>query len=252
MPPPRRWLEGSREFTLGLRVRRGAAVGGRWRGGLWCAARVPHASQLSINSGWLCLTVGLLAVLAVTTVPWRWESWRHRRLGRTVTVLVAVSAVVLACSAEINRLGSFYPTLGTLIGTSSDPAGGSDLEAGADGDQLAAARAFRVARSRGGHGTTEHLRLSGRVSGLVRDVDVYLPPGYDDPNQAVRFPVVEWFPGFPGEPREVTALFGLPGLVDQAIARAQMPARGGDRARHQRRTPPDPRRGMRGRGQRGR
>jgi S-formylglutathione hydrolase FrmB len=67
------------------------------------------------------------------------------------------------------------------------------------------------------------VRLSGPASGLVRDVDVYLPPGYDDPDPAVRFPIIEWFPGFPGEPREVTALFGLPGMLDDAIAHDRMP-----------------------------
>lgn len=182
-----------------------------------------HASQVSLVSGWLCLGLGLLAVLGVVLVPWCWDRWPRRRLGRTVTVLVAVSAVLLASAAEVNRIGSFFPTLGALIGTSSDPAGGTDVEAGPQGDRLAATRAVRVTRSRGGHGTTEHVRLSGPASGIARDVDVYLPPGYDDPDPALRFPVIEWFPGFPGEPREVTALFGLPGLLDDAIAHDRMP-----------------------------
>ena len=97
------------------------------------AARVLHASQLSITSGWFCLLVAVAALLTVCLVPWRWDAWRRRRLGRSVTVLVAVGVLVLACAAEVNRLGSFYPTLGTLIGTSSDPAGGSDLKLGRTG-----------------------------------------------------------------------------------------------------------------------
>ena len=187
------------------------------------AARVLHASQLSITSGWFCLLAAVAAMLTVCLVPWRWDAWRRRRLGRCITVLVAVCVVVLACATEVNRLGSFYPTLGTLIGTSSDPAGGSDLEAGPDGDRLAATRAVRVARSRSGHGTTVHLTVTGQSSHLTRDVDVYLPPGYDDADAALRFPVIEWFPGFPGEPREVTALFGLPGILDDAIDHDRMP-----------------------------
>ncbi|HEY2223124.1 MAG TPA: alpha/beta hydrolase-fold protein [Actinomycetospora sp.] len=184
---------------------------------------MPHASELEITGGWSCLALAVLAVLAVAWVPWWWDAWSQRRLGRTVTVLVAVMAVVVACAAEVNRLGSFYPTLGALIGTSSDPSGGTDVEAGQDGDRLAATRPIRVSRSRGGHGTTEHLTLTGRASHLTRDVDVYLPPGYDDPDAALRFPIVEWFPGFPGEPREVSALFGLPAMLDDAIARDRMP-----------------------------
>ena len=164
-----------------------------------------------------------LAIGAVALVPWRWETWRRRRLGRTLSVLVALTAVLVASAGEVNRLGSFFPTLGALIGTSSDPAGGTDVEAGPDGDRLDATRAVRVSRSRAGHGTSEHLRLAGARSGLVRDVDVYLPPGYDDLNAALRFPVIEWFPGFPGEPREMTALFGLPTLLDEAITTGRMP-----------------------------
>ena len=125
---------------------------------------VLHASQLSITSGWFCVIAAAAATAAVVLVPWRWDAWRRRRLGRSVTVLVAVTAIVFACAAEVNRLGSFYPTLGTLIGTSPDPAGGSDLEAGPDGDRLAATRAVRVARSRNGHGTTVHLTVTGRSS----------------------------------------------------------------------------------------
>ena len=68
-----------------------------------------------------------------------------------------------------------------------------------------------------------HITVTGRASRLTRDVDVYLPPGYDDPDAALRFPVVEWFPGFPGEPREVAALFGLPAMLDDAIDRDRMP-----------------------------
>lgn len=185
--------------------------------------RVPHASQIPITSGWLCAALALLAAPAAAVVPWRWDAWRRRRAGRTLSVLVALTAVLVAGSAEVNRLGSFFPTLGALIGTSSDSAGGTDVDAGTDGDRLDATRAVRVSRSRAGHGTTEHLRLSGLRSGLLRDVDVYLPPGYDDLDASLRFPVIEWFPGFPGEPREVTAVFGLPALLDTAITTGRMP-----------------------------
>jgi enterochelin esterase-like enzyme len=184
---------------------------------------VPHASQVPITGPWLCAALAGLAVVAVVLVPWRWDAWRRRRLGRSVTVLIAVGAVVLACAGWVNRLGSFFPTLGAVIGTSSDPADGTDVEAGDEGQRLASVRGIRVSRARDGHGTTAHLVLTGAHSRLKRDVDVYFPPGYDDPNPAVRFPVVEWFPGFPGEPREVASLFRLPTLLDDAIDHERMP-----------------------------
>jgi enterochelin esterase-like enzyme len=185
---------------------------------------VPHASQVPVDGIAVVVGLGVAALVAVGVVPWRWDRWHRRRVGRTVSTVMAVVLVVVACGATVNRLGSFYPTLGSLIGTSSNPADGTVVEAGTGGARLAGTRGVRVARARDGHGTTVHLTLSGPRSRLTRDVDVYLPADYDDPAApGLRFPVVEWFPGFPGEPREVMALFGLPQLLDDAIAQHRLP-----------------------------
>lgn len=185
---------------------------------------MPHASQVPITGRAVVAACWVAALVAVVLVPLRWDHWGRRRWARTVTVVLAVALVLAACAVTVNRLGSFYPTLGALIGTSSDPAQGADAEG--RGDDVSATRGVRVARSRDGRGTTVHVVVDGRASGLRRDVDVYLPAGYDapgSPDGPTQFPVVEWMPGFPGEPREVAALFGLPQLLDTAIAQGRMP-----------------------------
>ena len=51
-----------------------------------------------------------------------------------------------------------------------------------------------------------------------------LPPGYDeDADAALRFPVIEWFPGFPGGPRRGHRPVRAPGLLDDAIDHDRMP-----------------------------
>ncbi|MET0188376.1 MAG: alpha/beta hydrolase-fold protein, partial [Pseudonocardia sediminis] len=165
------------------------------------------------------------AVVAVLVLGWSWGSWRRRpAVGRSVTALVATGAVVVACGAGANLLGGFYPTLGSLLGSSPDPGEGTVADIGPDGAGLAAALPLIAARSADGYGSTVHLLLHGGRSGITRDADVYLPAGYTDPGNAdLHYPVVEWLPGFPGEPREVASLFGVPDLVDAAIATHRMP-----------------------------
>nr|WP_211177510.1 alpha/beta hydrolase-fold protein [Pseudonocardia acidicola] len=183
-----------------------------------------HASTVRLDSVPALVVAAVLALLLVALVPWRWDAWKRRRTGRTVTVLLAVVGVALACGVTANRLGSFYPTLGSLIGSSPNPGEGTVAEIGENGVGLAAALPVLAARAAAGHGSTVHMTLHGARSDVLRDADVYLPAGYTDPAQAhVRYPVIEWLPGFPGEPREVAALFGVPDLIDAAIAAHRMP-----------------------------
>jgi enterochelin esterase-like enzyme len=162
--------------------------------------------------------------MLVAVVPWRWDAWKRRRIGRTATTVAAVCAVFISAGLIANHLGSFYPTLGSLLGTSSDPGEGANFEAGDNGAYLGNAFDTQKKLAAQGKGTTVHVQLTGQRTGITRDVDVYLPAAYTDPKYAgKKFPVVEWFHGFPGEPREVVALFKVPELFDTAIANGTLP-----------------------------
>jgi S-formylglutathione hydrolase FrmB len=183
-----------------------------------------HASTIRLDNGWFVAIVAVVAVLLVAFVPWRWDAWRRRQTWRAVTAVAAVAGVVVAAAAGANYLGSFYPTLGSLLGSSGNPGEGTHADIGPNGTDLAAALPVITARSADGHGTVLHMVFHGERSAVTRDADVYLPAGYTDPaDAAVRYPVVEWLPGFPGEPREVVALFGVTDLIDAAIADHRMP-----------------------------
>jgi S-formylglutathione hydrolase FrmB len=183
-----------------------------------------HASAIRLTTWWLVAVLVVLAVGLLILVPWRWDAWQRRRTGRAVSTVAAVLAVVLACGSLVNMWGSFFPTLGTVIGSSASPSEGAQIEAGPDGQFLPSTGVLSAARAVTGRGTTVHLTVGGEQSRVHRDVDVYLPAAYSAPDMAnARFPVIEWFPGFPGEPREMAELFGLPAALDLAIAAHRMP-----------------------------
>jgi S-formylglutathione hydrolase FrmB len=165
-----------------------------------------------------------IALLLVALVPWRWDKWRWRTAGRIISTVFAVIAVVAASGLAANSAGSFYPTLGSLIGTSPNPAEGTVADAGPNGDDFGNALKTVQQRGSAGHGSMVHLTIKGKRTHINRDADVYLPSAYTAADWAgVKFPVIEWIPHFPGEPRQVATLYGLPELLDQQIATHRMP-----------------------------
>lgn len=183
-----------------------------------------HASTIRIDTTVFVVIGAAVALACVALVPWAWDRWRRRVAGRVVTTVVAVITVVLACGSAVNAAGSFYPTLGSLLGTSPDPAEGTVAEAGPDGRDIGRALTTASGRAGGGLGSLVHLTVTGKRTGMTRDVDVYLPAAYTQPEWAgFQFPVVEWIPHFPGEPRQVATLYGLPEQLDSAIASHRLP-----------------------------
>ncbi|WP_236791541.1 esterase family protein [Amycolatopsis sp. GM8] len=183
-----------------------------------------HASAIRIDTPSAVIIAAVLALLCVVAVPWAWDRWRRRVLGRTSTTVLAVIAVVGASGLGVNAAGSFYPTLGSLLGTSPNPAEGTVADAGPDGRDLGRTLATASERSANGKGSLLHLTVTGHRTAITRDVDVYLPAGYTAPEWAgFRFPVLEWIPHFPGEPRQVATLYGLPDLLDKQIASHRLP-----------------------------
>lgn len=183
-----------------------------------------HASAIRIDTMPAVLIAALVSLVCVAFVPWAWDRWRWRVIGRVATTVLAVVTVVGAFGLGVNAAGSFFPTLGSLLGTSPNPEEGTVADAGPDGRDLGRTLATATERAASGHGSLLHLTVTGRRTGMTRDVDVYLPAGYTAPDWAgFRFPVLEWIPHFPGEPRQVATLYGLPELLDRQIASHRLP-----------------------------
>ena len=68
-----------------------------------------------------------------------------------------------------------------------------------------------------GEGGVARTQLAGPVSGVVGELNVWLPPGYD-PQHPGGYPVLLVVPGFPGEPVPSVEGLGLPTAVPEAVA----------------------------------
>lgn len=182
-----------------------------------------QASDFPLDSTAVVLGVAAFALLATLVVPLRWDAWRIPPLGRSLSILAAVFGIFLSSGLLLNRAGDFYPTLGSLIGSSANPGAGTVAEAGVNGAGFDGVLKVAADRSATGKGSLIHLTVQGSRTAINRDVDVYLPAGYGDPAWAgVRYPVIEWFPHWPGEPRSIPTQYGLTALLDSAIASHRM------------------------------
>jgi enterochelin esterase-like enzyme len=179
-----------------------------------------HASNIRLDSPFGLILVGVLALLAVISVPWFWDSWHWRRTGRSATVVTAVALVVVACSLAGNMIGGFFPTLGSLLGTANVSGEGTDGDAGVNGAVLGQFEEYNRDRGAKGLGSTFHLSVIGIRTGLTRDVNLYLPPQYYNPAyEHFTFPVIEWIPNYPSGPEVAGSGYQLPEAIDAAITK---------------------------------
>jgi enterochelin esterase-like enzyme len=183
-----------------------------------------HASSIRLDSTFGLTVAGILALLAVLAVPWFWEKWKWPRAGRSISTLTAVVLVLMVCGLALNMIGGFFPTLGSLIGTSDVAGEGTDGDAGANGVALDRLKDYHRDRGTRGNGSTVHLTVSGERSGVTRDVNIYLPSQYYDPvYEGFTFPVVEWIPNYPSGPEVAGSGYHLPEALDNAIRKKLLP-----------------------------
>lgn len=183
-----------------------------------------HASSIRLDSVASLIIVGVAALLAVLGVPWFWDRWKRRPIGRSLSTLVAVVLVLVTSGLATNMVGGFFPTVGALIGTSDVSGQGTDGDAGNNGAGLDQLKDYQRDRGAKGHGSTAHLSVTGARSGLIRSVNIYLPAQYYDPAYAgLNFPVIEWIPNYPSGPEVIGSGYHLPDALDNAIARKVLP-----------------------------
>jgi enterochelin esterase-like enzyme len=162
----------------------------------------------------LFLLIGVAtALVAVTMLLWnRWAGWWMPPVRLLCLLCVMAVGAVLAADV-VNRSYGFYSSLDDLLGRV--PANVRGI-AGAVPD-------LRVAANE--HGRVIRVRLGGARAGISRDALVYLPAAYFQPSQARRrFPVIELFHGFPGDPGNWIRQMHLAQVLDAEIASHHLPA----------------------------
>jgi S-formylglutathione hydrolase FrmB len=195
---------------------------------------------LSLTGPWFLLFVVASAVLAfgaaVVGLP-RVSAQRPSAILGRIGILVSVNImVILTAAVGLNDQFGFFADWtdlhGALFGgtvVSSAMAGGG--AATAANVPLAPATAAAVPSGVAapalpalppGAGVADRVlrfTVTGAGSGLTGEVLVTLPEGYTDPaNQARLYPVLETFPGYPGDPSQWNDSLNLGAALDNAVA----------------------------------
>ena len=183
-----------------------------------------HASAIRLDSTTTLIVVAVLALLAVVAVPVFWEKWGWQKTGRATSTLLAVVLLMTGSGLALNIVGGFFPTLGSLLGTSVNPGEGTDGEAGENGSGLGRLQDADAQRAREGKSSLLHMTVKGQRTGITRDVNLYLPPQYSDPSyRDYVFPVIEWIPNYPSGPEVALSGYHLPEAPDAAIVKGLLP-----------------------------
>ena len=183
--------------------------------------------------------VGVVAVLGLVGLVLMWPRLSRTGvltvLGRLGGVLVVNVLVVLLAGVLLNRQFLFYASWTDLANSFGATPKQATISRGGSAD---AAAASRLPERQGrtitavppthlpalpGSGSRFTYTVKGRASGITSTVVVQLPPGYD-PSSPQRYPVLETFQGYPGQPTQWLNVLHLDQAVDQASAAGKLVA----------------------------
>ena len=179
---------------------------------------------MSLVGGPLLFVVGTVLVFAtagaVVGGP-RWgPPWVH--IAQRILLVLSAQVVALAMVAlAVNDWGSFYGSWSDLFGGSNGlvttAAGGRSGWDESHGSASTARGAsaleptdWSAAKQYSQRGELGSVELTGRRSHERARALVYLPPQYFTSDAQTRFPVVEVFPGYPGDVRQLVTRLGFP------------------------------------------
>ena len=160
----------------------------------------------------LVLVGSAVAVIALTMLLWNWwPRWWAFPMRLLCLLLVMLLGTGVA-GDMVNRSFDFYSSFNDLLGNAGAGRGRAIAEPVQDfGSQSGTPRVIRV-------------RLNGAHSHLSREALVYLPEAYFQPSQAGRrFPVIELFHGYPGNPVNWFREMRVADVLDAEIAAGRIP-----------------------------
>ncbi|MEU9120307.1 alpha/beta hydrolase-fold protein [Streptomyces sp. NPDC048506] len=141
-----------------------------------------------------------------------------RGLTRLLMLVFAQATAITLVFVLVNNANNLYDTWGDLLGTDSHIAAAKDLGPDGMGGQKIKNEPKQIQQFRQpddprvGPGV-QMTDLQGRISGVMGEVYVWLPPQYNDPAyKDKKFPVVELLPGYPGSAK---AWFGALHVTEQ-------------------------------------
>jgi enterochelin esterase-like enzyme len=182
--------------------------------------------DISLTSGWLVVTLALLAVGATAAAAVTWDVARFRRLRRAGLLVAAQVLTAAAIAAAANIAGGFYGSLSDLVGAGHGT--GAVVRAGnapAGGGLAVEPWLAQARRDTGpGKGVWTSLTIAGKRTGYQLPAWVYVPDAYFDPAEPNRqFPVSLLFAGYPGSPQNWQRQGHLVAVLDQLMAQHRIP-----------------------------
>jgi enterochelin esterase-like enzyme len=170
-------------------------------------------------------TFFLLLIVAFGALVW-WLAVAKQAVFRVLAACLAFVPAMAFGVAAVNKYEDYYQSWGAAI---SDVFGQStqvpDLPATAAG----ASNRFSTFLGReidvavaAQQGYTFHTVMTGKLSGITRNVYVYLPPQYFQPAyRDYRFPAIELLHGFPGTPQDWITVAGVTTMMQSLINSGQ-------------------------------
>lgn len=183
--------------------------------------------------------VGVVTLLVLVGLVVGWPRLARNGVlaiaGRVGGILLLNVLVVLLAGVLLNRQFLFYASWTDL----ANSFGATPKQASIDkGGNAAGAAAVRLPERQGrsitttpprrlpalpGSGSRFTYTVRGKASGTTSTVVVQLPPGYD-PSSGKRYPVLETFQGYPGQPTQWLDVLHLDQAVDQASSTGSLVA----------------------------
>jgi enterochelin esterase-like enzyme len=180
--------------------------------------------------GWpLLVLLCALAAGALALVGLLWTRWPAalRWPGRLVTLLLVMVMGAVLAGEVVNREYGLYSSFSELFagpGTSFEPVNSFAVRPQDAGLQMLTSNWVARGQSAAAHGQGVLLdvRFDGRRSGISRRGLLYLPAAYFRGGSS-RFPVVEFFHGTPGSPRNFSDQLHVGTVLDTEIAAGRVP-----------------------------
>jgi len=193
---------------------------------------------MSLTGPVFLYAIALLTVGAFVVLIFVWPSFSGRSPGRIaarVGMLLTVNALVLLTAAtQLNAQFLFFADWTDLRGAFGGAPTATALNRGTTVSQATSSKVAGIAATAGrtlpplpldrmsASGVISYT-VKGPLSGIVGTIVVQLPQGYTDPGNAlVRYPVMEAFQGYPGDPMSWIVGMNLGGVSAQQVAMGRM------------------------------
>ncbi len=182
--------------------------------------------DVSLTSGWLVITLALLAVGTTVATAITWDLPRLRRVRRALLLVAMQVLATVTLAAGINMAGGFYGSVADLVGDNNQnlPVMAATGPTKVVGPNLPAWLAAARKQTGPGRGVWTSLSLKGRRTGYNLPAWVYVPDAYFDPGQSTRrFPVVELLAGYPGRVENWERQGHFVAVLDRLMAEGRIP-----------------------------